>query len=135
MMIAVAFIFSFTSVLGKRAILLSSLEFFGPFYIVTLSIVLIPFVIFFGPPVKESIIEIKNNLKFVVLMGFFGALSYLAHFKAISMVEAVYMISVKRTSFLFGIIIGWIFFGESHFTERFLGGALMLLGVFLIALF
>jgi drug/metabolite transporter (DMT)-like permease len=135
MMIAAAFIFSFTSVLGKRAILLSSPEFFGPFYILTISIVLVPFVIIFGPPVKESIIEIKNSFKFVVLIGFFGALSYLAHFKAISMVEAVYMISVKRTSFLFAIIIGWIFFGESHFTERFLGGALMLSGVFLIALF
>ncbi len=135
MMIGAALAFSFTSVLGKRAILLSSLEFFGSFYIVTISIVLIPFVIFLAPPVKESILEIKNNYKLVLLIGFFGAMSYLTHFKAISMVEAVYMISVKRTSFLFAIIIGWIFFGESHFTERFLGGALMLSGVFLIALF
>lgn len=134
-MIAVAFIFSLTSVLGKRAILLSSLEFFGPFYILIISVVLIPFAVIFGPPVRESVVSIKKNLKLVALIGSFGAISYLAHFKAISMVEAVYMISVKRTSLLFGVIIGWTFFGESHIIERFLGGALMVAGVFLIALF
>jgi len=48
-------------------------------------------------------------------------------------VEVAYMIAVKRTSLLFGILYGALFFRERGFSGRILAGGLMLGGVFLIA--
>jgi uncharacterized membrane protein len=58
----------------------------------------------------------------------------LSHTLAISLIQAAYMISVKRTSLLFGVVLGAIFFNEKHFSERFLGSAIMVCGVLLIGL-
>ena len=43
------------------------------------------------------------------------------------------MIAVKRTSLLFGILLGALFFHERDLTAHILAGGLMLGGVFLIA--
>lgn len=44
------------------------------------------------------------------------------------------VITVKRTSALFGIMWGKIFFKEKEIKERFIGTLVMILGVVLIAL-
>ena len=56
------------------------------------------------------------------------------HFLALQGVEVAYMIAVKRTSLLFGILYGALVFGERQLGTRLLAGGIMLGGVLLIAL-
>jgi uncharacterized membrane protein len=57
----------------------------------------------------------------------------LTHFTAIAQVEVAYMISVKRTSLLFGIVYGAVLFSERRLGVHLLAGTLMVIGVALIA--
>ncbi len=61
------------------------------------------------------------------------ALMVVTHFAAIAQVEAAYMIAVKRTSMLFGILYGALLFGERHVGRHLTAGSLMIGGVALIA--
>lgn len=56
------------------------------------------------------------------------------HNVGLSLIPAVYYISVKRLSAVIGVVLGRIFFGEDHTMERLLGAAIMVVGVILIAL-
>jgi uncharacterized membrane protein len=58
----------------------------------------------------------------------------ITHFLAIQQIEAAYMIAVKRSSMLFGILFGAILFNEKGVGSHMTGGGLMLAGVALIAL-
>lgn len=58
-----------------------------------------------------------------------------AHFMALAMAPAAYMIAVKRTSLLFGILMGVLWFGEGQGRRRIAAGALMVFGVLAIAVF
>ena len=54
--------------------------------------------------------------------------------EAIVMVEASYMIAVKRCSLLFGIMYGRLIFKEDGFRERISGGFVMIAGILCITL-
>ena len=54
---------------------------------------------------------------------------------AISMTNVAYMISLKRTSLLFGVLYGALWFKEEKIAERLMGAIIMILGVFLIGWF
>jgi len=58
-----------------------------------------------------------------------------SHTLAISLIQAAYMISVKRTSLLFGVLLGAILFKEREIRERLTGAGIMMCGVLLIGLF
>jgi uncharacterized membrane protein len=66
-------------------------------------------------------------------VGGFMALMVYTHFRAIQLVEVAYMISVKRTSLLFGIVLGAWLFAERDLGRNLVAGTLMVAGVFLIA--
>jgi uncharacterized membrane protein len=51
---------------------------------------------------------------------------------ALSLVETAYMIALKRTSILFAVILGYLFFRERYVGFRLTGALLMLLGVVII---
>jgi uncharacterized membrane protein len=51
------------------------------------------------------------------------------HFLALQRAEVAYMIAVKRTSLLFGILYGALLFRESGMRTRLPAGVLMLAGV------
>jgi len=129
MMIVVAFIFSLTSTLGKRATLLSSPLFFGTFYTLLLTGALSPLALV---RLRQSPVNVRSHLKTFLLIGLFYALMVLFHYQALALVEVSYMISIKRTSLIFTILYGSIFFGESDIVERLVGGLVMLVGVMLI---
>ena len=139
-MLGVALLYSMTSVLGKKAILLSSVAFFGPFYVGVLSVAMIPIVLFSwrkrkkgGKKVEKEEGHIIFRRHFIIaLIGIVAAMSYLAHFTAVSMTNVAYMIAVKRTSLLFGIVFGGLFFEEKYIITRLLGGAIMVSGSCLI---
>ncbi|MBN1881457.1 MAG: EamA family transporter [Deltaproteobacteria bacterium] len=132
-MIFLAALFSVTSVLAKKGILLSSPLFFTVTYFMILSLALIPVVLVMGPGARETGRRIINDWKWLSLIGLFALISYIAHFIAVIQVEVAYMIAVKRTMPLFGIVFGKIFFDEPYFRQRMAAGALMVAGVLVIA--
>ena len=131
LMLGVAFLYSITANLGKIAVLHSSPSFFALVYAVLLSVVLAPFVL---KKSRGSIAGFRKRPLLIISIGLFYGLMMLTHFTAISMTNVAYMISIKRTSMLFSVFLGWLVFKETGFSERFLGSAVMLAGVVLILL-
>jgi drug/metabolite transporter (DMT)-like permease len=54
-------------------------------------------------------------------------------FTALPMLNAAYVIAIKRAGMVLGILYGRIFFGERDLAERLLGASVMIAGVILIA--
>jgi len=131
LMLVVAFIYSFLAVLGKKAIQHSSPLFFGFFYLMALDITVLIFFPFLEKIKWRDILKVPVKGLSVGLMLFLHALF---HCLAISMIEAVYMIAVKRMSILFSVFYGWILFKESDMGARMLGALLMFAGVVFIIL-
>lgn len=130
LMIVVAFIYSITSNLGKIAIQHSNPLFFSIFYPVLLSTMLFPIMI-----LRNGKKEINSKLltrKTFYVIGIFQAFEIISHFMAVTLIEVQYMISVKRTSLLFGIIFGAIFFKETNIREKLIGGIIMIMGLIFI---
>ncbi len=129
LMIIVAFIFSITSTCGKVAVQHSSPIFFSVFYSILLSAFLFLIVSF---KTKRVLSKIVSQPLLFLFIGISMAVMMITHVKAVSLVEVSYMISVKRLSLLIGVIYGALFFKETNIKERFLGSAIMILGVVLI---
>lgn len=132
LMIAVAFLYSITSNLGKIAILHSDPIFFAAFYPTILAITLFPLL------VLKSGTGLKQMFSSPTLFAFVGIsniLMFITHNLAIRLIEVPYMLSVKRTSLIMGVFYGWILFRETNVGERLLGSLVMLLGVVLITVF
>lgn len=131
-MLVVAFLYSITAVLGKVLLLRSSILFLAFFY---------PFCISVGQfavlrkKSKNVWSHIRTRSPLFLALGLLSAVGLLIQLYVMSFTHVSYVIAVKRTSLLFGILFGALFFGETHLREKLLGGALMVAGVFLIGLF
>jgi drug/metabolite transporter (DMT)-like permease len=129
LMLLVAFLYAFTSALGKLAVLHSHPLFFPALYYPLLCAGLL----FFLPFQRSAPISRLFEKPFPgLLIGALGAVSAFSHMLAISQIQAAYMISVKRTSLLFGVLYGAAWFKEEKIRERLWGTILMISGVFLI---
>jgi drug/metabolite transporter (DMT)-like permease len=131
MMIGVAFIYSITSSLGKMAIEHSSPIFFGSFFFILLTILYTPIAIKMN---KGNLSFKKKEIIPFVSIGFTYSIMIVCHMLAMSLVNVAYMISVKRTSLLFGIFYGYFLFGEERIAEKIAGGIIMLAGFIVIVL-
>jgi drug/metabolite transporter (DMT)-like permease len=129
LMLIVSFLFSFAAVLGKKAIIHSSVLFFTFSFYLSLNLFL--FLLFSALGKIRMKIFKKLPAKGIVAgcLLFFHALF---HGWAISIAKAAYMISIKRFSVLFGIIYGGVFFKERNIIIRFFGAMFMLSGAILI---
>lgn len=126
-MIAVAFIYSITSSLGKVAIEHSSALFFGITYFTVLVILTAPLSLWLGRKnIKRFFLE--GRYKGLFIPGILYGLMIVFHMLSLDLTKVSYMISVKRLSLLIGVIYGHIFFKEKNFKERLLGTCLMLGG-------
>ena len=132
MMLIVSFIYSMTSVISKVGILHSSPYFFGITYFTALAILMVLFAPFVHDFQARSLI--RSPLKGMML-GFTYGLMVFSHVLAISQVQAAYMISIKRTSIIFGVLYGAWLFKEEKTGERLLGAVIMIGGVFIIGFF
>jgi uncharacterized membrane protein len=56
----------------------------------------------------------------------------ITHFLAISMAPVAYMLSVKRLSLVFGVVLGWLCFGEGNMRYRLTAATVMVIGVLFI---
>lgn len=129
LILLVALIYAFTAPLGKKAILHSHPLFFPVIYYLLLGLVL-----GLGFPLVQQArsAHIIARPALGLLIGLVGAVSVFGHMLAISQIQAAYMISVKRTSLVFAVLYGACWFQEEKVSERLLGAALMMAGVFLI---
>ncbi len=131
LMICVALIYSVTSSLGKMAIEHSSPLFFGITYFIAVTIAFSPIAFFLGRTALKNFFS-EKHFRSLFIPGFFYSLMIVSHMIAISLTKVAYMISIKRTSLLIGVIYGYFFFRENKIGERFLGALLMFLGFVLI---
>jgi drug/metabolite transporter (DMT)-like permease len=129
LMLLVSLIYAFTSTLGKLAIRHSNPYFFGISYFLSLTLILLSlFPVVPGARAGHLIIKPRAGL----LLGAVQALMIFSHMLAISKIQVAYMLSVKRTSLLFGVLYGALWFKEEKIKERLLGAGIMALGVLLI---
>ena len=131
LMIAVALLYSITSSLGKIAITHSSPLFFGTSYFIALNIAFLPVALLKGRGTAKEFIR-AGKYKRLFYPGVFYALMVVTHMEAMSMTKVAYMISVKRTSLLMGVIYGYFLFQEKHMKGRFIGALLMFAGFVLV---
>ncbi|ROQ90173.1 putative membrane protein [Desulfosoma caldarium] len=131
-MVAVAFIYSFSAVLGKKAILHSSPMFFGVFFFVLQNFLLVIWAILTGQADARLFMTLSNASK-GLLVGSLYYLHVMLHVWAISMTQAAYMISLKRLSAVFGVLYGAWLFREKHVGWRLVGSAIMVAGAALVA--
>jgi drug/metabolite transporter (DMT)-like permease len=126
LMLIAAIIYSFTSVLGKGAMQYAEPEYFGAFYFSVLGVAGLLLGLLARP---NSMTVIYRQPVSVLTVAVFMCVMVVSHFLAIALVEVAYMITVKRTSLLFGIILGALMFSEKGLAQHFVAGALMVIGV------
>jgi len=128
MMICVALIFSVTASLLKVGVNHSSALFYASIYYAATALSALPIGIagLRGIP-RAQYAKIGGA-------GVLMALMLVTNIAALSMAEVAYVISVKRTSLLFGVLMGWAVFKEEDIKERLAGAALMLAGFVIVVL-
>jgi len=130
LMLLVASIYSITSVGGKAAMQYMPADLFGPFYFALLGAVTLILFLVHKP---ETIAALYRRPSHNIMVALFMAVMVITHFLALQQVEAAYMIAVKRSSMLFGIVFGAFLFRERRIGTHMAGGGLMVAGVILIA--
>lgn len=129
-MLIVAFLYSITGNIDKILTLKSDASFTGGLIKVCSGLILLGWMC----TQKQGIVEMIKPRFWLVVggIGIFSALLTFAQFTANTMTLVPYVISVKRLSILFSILIGYFFFKERQFGQRLLGGAIMVVGTYLI---
>ncbi len=130
LMIIVALIYSLTSTLGKVAVEHSSPVFFGFFYSFLLTLAMTAYVAY-----KGKLRLVLSRPATFIPIGLCTATMISTHFIAISLTQAAYMISVKRTSLVWSVILGRLLFKEKDLRQRLAGSVIMMAGVLVIVLF
>lgn len=129
LMLLVAGIYSFTSVLSKRAMQFTTPESFGALYFVVLGLAVVCLALLWQP---RAITGVWQRPRYTLLVAIFMAVMVVSHFLAIAMVEVAYMVAVKRTSLLFGILLGAWLFRAGRLRQHVPAAIIMLIGVVLI---
>lgn len=131
LMLLVAFIFSITSNLDKIGIVHSSPLFWLIAINWVLSIFLFPIMILFS---DKSYRETLAGWKYIVLWSGVWTLALVFQVQALSLTLVSYVISVKRMSAVFWVLIGYFIFKEKYIWPRLLWSILMVTSVFFIIL-
>jgi len=128
MMLLVAAIYSFTAVLGRRAVLAADPWFMAGVYPLMVSAGVALVLGFSG---RLSWSWLKRPWPALALCLVAGG-HIVFHFMAISLVQAAYMISVKRLSIIIAMVYGGVFLREARFGQHLLAGLLMEAGAVII---
>lgn len=131
MMIGVALLYSITSSMGKMAIEHSSPLFFGITYFIALNIFFVPIGFLMGKNDLKAFIA-RKKYKYMIMPGLFYSLMVITHMSAMKLTEVAYMIAVKRTSLLIGVVYGYLLFREENIKGRALGALLMFAGFVMV---
>ncbi len=129
LMLITAAIYSLTSVLGKGALAYTTPFFFGTLYYVVIGFTVI---VVFSIGGRTPVHVLWRRPVAHLAIGLFMSIMVLSHFFAIQYIEVAYMIAVKRSSLLFGMLYSVLLFHERARAEHFLAGMMMVAGVYLI---
>jgi uncharacterized membrane protein len=130
-MLIVAFLWSITSNFDKIGVQNSSPIFWLFSIFGTMSILLLPVLLYKTPNPSRKIIK---QLPMLAAMGFLNAIGVLCQMQALTLTLVVQVIAIKRTSVLMGVLFGHFIFKEKDIQQRLLGAGVMILGVFFISL-
>jgi drug/metabolite transporter (DMT)-like permease len=131
LMLMVAALYSLTSVTTKGALLHATPAFFGPFYFVVMGAASL---LLFASRDVSTWRALGRHPWAHLAIGVCMSIMVVTHFYAIEHIEVAYMIAVKRTSLLFGMLYGAWLFKETGLLKNLFAGMLMVLGVFLIVM-
>lgn len=76
--------------------------------------------------------ELRGNTRAVLFTGLVGPFSYLLILWVLATAPASYVLGLRQTSIVFGVILGRIFLGEGETRYRLAGAAIITLGSLLI---
>ena len=128
LVIIVALLYTVTSTLGKKVVLITGSTFFSFWYLLLLAIGIIPVIYLKG----ESPLHVFKNFKMNLLIGTLIGLASYSQFAAYTFAPIAYVIAVKRTSIIFSVLLGRLVFQEGAFGKRAFGALLAFIGVVLI---
>lgn len=83
---------------------------------------------------KQIVPALKQNIGWLIIIGFFGSLAQLAAFMSFSQTNVGYAVAIFRLSTIFTILFGALFFREKRIYERLLGASIMVAGTLLLVL-
>ena len=131
LMLVVASIYSVTAALSKGAVNYMDGMAFGVVYFVSLTVAALAYFAWHTPAALISAVRLGS--KAWIVAGLM-AIMVVTHFWAQAQTSAAYMIAVKRTSVLFGILLGAWFFREARLAQHLGAAGLMVAGVALVVL-
>jgi len=129
-MIIVAFLFSITSNLVKIGIKMSNPAYFIFINYLFASVILIAL---FFREFENTRLLIKNT-KWILTLGVSTAIMEMLIAVAVNFSIIPYILTLKRTSVIFSVLIGFLFFKEKNVKEAIIGAVIMFIGVLLITL-
>jgi drug/metabolite transporter (DMT)-like permease len=129
-MLLVAMIYGLTSVMGKAALDYMPASSFGAFYFVLVGTVSVAVLLLRRPASGRALLR-RPGLQ-LLAGGLFAVMIY-THYLALETAQASYMIAVKRTSILFSVLYGSLFFDERNLWKCLMAAAVTLVGVAMLA--
>jgi uncharacterized membrane protein len=127
MMLIVAVLYSITANFGKMGVVYSSPAFFGAVYFTILFIILGIWCAY-----ADSIKNIFT--KNIVTMEITQGIMITFHMLAVAIAPISYMVAVKRSSMLIGIIFGSVSFGEKNLLQHGIAALIILTGIGIISI-
>lgn len=130
--ILVAFIWAVTANLFKIGIIGSNPIFFSVLVYLIISIIMFPLLfVNFNNKTKD----LKLNFNKLMLLGIASAFVIVTASFAMLTAIVPYVISLKRSSIIFAIFFGYLFFNEKNIGNALIGTIIMLIGGVLVTLF
>jgi len=130
LMLLAASIYAFTAIFSRAPLALLPPVFLGALYFTLVGIAA-----WIGlDPRLRTLRSLPWRNRWLWAVTGWMALMILTHFVALVGVKTAYMIAVKRTSLLWGIVLGALWLGEPNLRRNLLAGCVMVAGVGLIAL-
>jgi drug/metabolite transporter (DMT)-like permease len=131
LMLGAAFIWSVTGIMDKIVIRNSEPIFFAMAENFLIAFFILPFA---WKRLRRAKKEIRKERLHLIGVGTFSALALVCQMIAINETLVVYVVAIKRFSILLSIILGGIIFKEKEIRQKFVGGAIMVLGVLFLTI-
>lgn len=82
---------------------------------------------------RNNFPKIKKFIPLFLIGGILGSIAQSSAMIAFSLGNLGLVTAIFKLSMIFTVLLGWLFFKEKNIKNRFLGAAVMLIGVFLLA--
>jgi uncharacterized membrane protein len=77
---------------------------------------------------------LSQGMKWIALAGLLDAATILLQFKSYQYIDAVIVISLKRSGIVLAVAFGWLFFGERNIRDKLMASTMMFIGATLLYL-